>query len=108
MVTSSRCLLALVACLAALTGYNSSGSSSSSSVDVGSDCFSADADAGTKATDCGSLECLCPRDPVPGVCSQACSKQADCAPLGDDMSCAKDFCAGVNVCLQGYSGPKVP
>jgi hypothetical protein len=104
MMTFVRGLLTLVACLTALSGCGSSGSGSS--VDVGSSCFSAD--AGVEATDCGSLECLCPSDPVPGVCSQACSKQADCDALGDDMSCAQDFCAGVNVCLQGYSGPKVP
>ena len=104
MMTSRRGLIALVACLATLTGCGSSGSGSS--VDVGSSCFSAD--AGVEATDCSSLKCLCPRDPVPGVCSQTCSKQADCDALGDDMSCAADFCTGVNVCLQGYSGTKVP
>lgn len=94
--------IVLVAFSAALTGCGSSGSS----VDVGSDCFGAH--AGTPATDCGSLQCFCIRGTVPGVCSRSCMKQADCASLGDDMSCAKDFCTGANVCLQGFSGEKLP
>jgi hypothetical protein len=93
---------ALVVFSAALSGCGSSGSS----VDVGSDCTAAD--AGVAATDCGSLQCLCPRGDVPGVCSKTCTKQADCASLGDDMSCAKDFCTGTSLCLQGYSGDKLP
>lgn len=96
-----RGLIALVACLA-LIGCSESGSSA----EVGSDCFTAD--AGTEATDCGELKCLCPSDAIPGVCSKTCSKGSDCDALGDDMSCAKDFCPGVNLCLQGYSGPTVP
>src|SRR5690349_1000427 len=88
MMTSVRGLLALAACLTVLSGCGSSGSS----VDVGSDCFTAD--AGVEATDCGSLKCFCGSDSFPGVCSQACTKQADCAALGDDMSCAKDHCTG--------------
>lgn len=99
-------LLAITMFSAALIGCGGSGSSSSSSVDVGSDCFAPD--AGMGPTDCGSFQCLCIRGSVPGVCSQTCTKAADCASLGDDMSCAKDFCTGVNLCLQGYSGDKLP
>lgn len=95
-------LVALAVFSAALSGCGSSGSS----VDVGSDCTTAD--AGVPASDCGSLQCLCPVDTIPGVCSRTCTKAADCASLGDDMSCAKDFCTGVSLCLQGYTGPKLP
>ena len=96
MMTFGRGLIALVACLTALSGCGSS----SSSDEVGASCFSAD--AGVEATDCGSLKCFCPRDPVPGVCSKACSTDADCASFGDDTTCAKDFAAGCSVCLKGY------
>lgn len=100
-MTFERGLIAHVVCLTLLSGCGSSGSGSSA--EVGSDCFSADTDAGTEATDCGSLKCFCPRDPVPGVCSQTCSKDSDCTALGDDMSCAIEFCTGVSVCLRGHS-----
>ncbi|MFS8068771.1 MAG: hypothetical protein ACMG6S_20615 [Byssovorax sp.] len=99
MTTFGRGLMALVACSMMLIGCGGSGSGSSD--EVGSSCFGAD--AGTPATDCGSLTCFCIRGDVPGVCSKACSKDSDCASFGDDMSCAIDFCTGVNVCLRGYS-----
>ena len=105
MTTFGRCLIALAACSMMLVSCGGSGSGSTE--DVGTSCFAAD--AGMEPTDCGSLKCLCTaRDPAPGVCSQACSKRSDCDALGEGMSCAKDFCTGVNVCLRGYSGPELP
>jgi hypothetical protein len=79
-------------------------STCSSDPDPGTDCQAED--------DCGSLACLCKGvrdngvagDEIPGVCSKQCSSKADCDSLGDDMSCVVDFCTGVNLCLQGYSG----
>jgi hypothetical protein len=65
--------------------------------------------------DCGSLQCYCvsgqPGDKngyIPGVCSERCSSKAACAHLGSNMSCAEDFCSGINVCLAGYSGSELP
>jgi hypothetical protein len=86
--------------LTALSGCGSS-SSSSSSEEVGASCFAAD--AGVEATDCGSLQCLCIEGSIPGVCSQTCTKDADCASFGDGMSCATEFCPGVSVCLRNYT-----
>jgi hypothetical protein len=88
-----------------LSGCGGSGSSA----EVGSTCFSADADAGTPATDCGTLTCLCAVGAsYPGVCSETCRSKADCASLGDDVSCAKDKCTGTSVCLRGYKGEELP
>src|SRR5581483_1313502 len=61
--------------------------------------------------ECGARRCLCIRGggdgggtgSIPGVCSVTCNSGADCAKLGSNMSCAKDFCTGVNLCLQNYS-----
>jgi hypothetical protein len=66
-------------------------------------------------SDCGSFTCYCvfgdpkvPNNYVPGVCSERCSSKADCAHLGSNMSCAKDMCTGINVCLPNFSGDELP
>lgn len=104
--------LAGVTALVAMACFVLGGSTSSCSDGpaVGSDC-AADGDCGGSG-----LKCFCvhgapdggPNGYVPGTCSEPCTSAADCAHLGSDMSCAKDLCTGVNVCLQNYSGPTLP
>jgi hypothetical protein len=80
----------------------------SGGTEIGTSCFANDA--------CGTMQCLCVRGSadagsgaIPGVCSTTCTSTADCtAKYGSSASCAKDFCTGVNLCLNGYSGPTVP
>jgi hypothetical protein len=66
---------------------------------------SSDPEPGESCTtddDCGSLDCHCVVEDgaVPGVCSETCTDDADCATLGDGYSCSVDFCTNVSVCLR--------
>jgi len=80
--------------LALIAGVSGCGSDP----EPGSDCTTAD--------DCGTLSCFCPKDPVPGTCSKACSTDSDCASLGSGYTC-RDFgtaatCGGaLKICLAG-------
>jgi len=62
--------------------------------EAGESCMSED--------DCGEglLSCYCKIETVPGVCSKTCSSDADCASVGEGLTCSMNFCTGVNVCLR--------